>query len=611
MFTRFPSKGILWLVATALLVTVLFIVSCQAPTPEVVEKVVTQEVPVEVTRVVEKQVPVEVTRVVEKEVTREVPVEVTRVVEVPVPAAAVPAAVSSIITAKCVGCHVALPSTHMGEQDSDQCGLCHVPYGQTAVVAHTATTEGCTMCHNSPAVTHFYLRDQKEQTVLAADIDAKCYACHRDSPGGAQAEGRGTPPLETEADILAAAQQGTLRSWIQPGGFMAKYVTADEVATITDWVDTISTDRTLAYDPYLDAVKIDSDFEIGDLGNEAWDAAPEHGVSVRPTIYTAADEIKMKALYSDEYLYVRVEYADDTASMTRSGSWILDNGAWRHPVAATENDKQSEDRVSILWNISTPDFRDHNGCAIKCHGNVPGSSEFTDLEGATMDIWHTKAARALGLYSATDNGDLTVDTATEAFEVTAGTLDFLGVVDDKWLVWYMDLDDGYDLEDAGRRGDAGKSMYANNRNGDKSGPLYMESEPESWADAMFLTQAEVDAGETLIADPTDAAYDAAAVAAAWDNYVALGAVAPERVLREPEGSRGDVLHAASWQDGVWVNVFRRALVTGNPDDTQFDLASAPEYDFSITVFDNCGRGEIPPGHTTYGDGQYQVLRFQQ
>jgi len=77
----------------------LFIVSCQAPTPEVVEKVVTQEVPVEVTRVVEKQVPVEVTRVVEKEVTREVPVEVTRVVEVPVPAAAVPAAVSGIITA--------------------------------------------------------------------------------------------------------------------------------------------------------------------------------------------------------------------------------------------------------------------------------------------------------------------------------------------------------------------------------------------------------------------------------------------------------------------------------------------------------------------------------
>ena len=373
----------------------------------------------------------------------------------------------------------------------------------------------------------------------------------------------------------------------------------------------MSVDRALAYDPYLDAVKVDSDFEITDLGNSAWDAASEHVVSVRPTIYTAADEIKMKALYSDDHLYVRVEYADDTASMTRSGSWLLDNGEWRHPVAASENDKQSEDRVSIIWNISTPDLRDHNGCAIKCHGNVPGSSEFTDLEGSTMDIWHSKAARALGLFSATDGGNLTVDTATEAFEATGGTLNFLGVVDDKRLVWYMDLDDGYDLEDSGRRGDAGQSMYSHNRNGDKSAPVQIETAPESWADAMCLTQAEMDAGETIIADPTETAYDAAAVAAAWDNYAALGAVVPERVLREPEGSRGDVLHAASWEDGVWVNVFRRALVTGNPDDTQFDLASATEYEFSIAVFDNCGRGEIPPGHATYGDGQYQVLRFQQ
>jgi len=50
-------------------------------------------------------------------------------------------------------------------------------------------------------------------------------------------------------------------------------------------------------------------------------------------------------------------------------------------------------------------------------------------------------------------------------------------------------------------------------------------------------------------------------------------------------------------------VFRRALMTGAPEeDVQFDLTQALEYDFSIAIFDNCGRGEIPPGHTTYGDG---------
>ncbi len=51
-------------------------------------------------------------------------------------------------------------------------------------------------------------------------------------------------------------------------------------------------------------------------------------------------------------------------------------------------------------------------------------------------------------------------------------------------------------------------------------------------------------------------------------------------------------------------------MTGNPDDAQFDLDAATEYEFSIALFDNCGRGEIPPGHTTYGDGQYQILRFK-
>ncbi len=459
--------------------------------------------------------------------------------------ALVPAAVADVIAAECAGCHVALPAGHTGAQDSDQCGLCHVPYGHTTALEHTATTEGCTMCHNSPEVTHFYLRDEEDQLVLADNAEAKCISCHRD--GGKQADGRGVPPLETEKDIIAAVELGTLRAWIQPGGFMAKYLTDTQVATITGWIDATSGDRSLSYDPYLDVVKIESDFEINGLGdNPAWDAAKEHVVSVVPTIFTAADEVKLKALYSNEYLYIRVEYEDSTASLTRGG-WILDDGEWRHPRADTQYEKQSEDRISIIWNISTPNFRDQYGCAIKCHGNVPGSSEFTDLEGSTMDIWHTKAARGLGLYRATDSGDLTI-AAPEAFEATAGTISFSGVLDDKRLVWYMDLEDGYDLEDSGRRGDAGRGAYSHNRNSDKSAPVFIEIAPDSWADAMVLTEAETTDGSAITADPSDSAYDAAAVAAAWDNYVALGALVPERVLRDPEGSRADVLHAAV---GLW------------------------------------------------------------
>ena len=324
---------------------------------------------------------------------------------VPTREPAVPAAVAAVISVKCAGCHVALPAGHTGAQASDQCGLCHIPYGHVTTPPHTETTVGCPLCHRSPEETHFFLRDEQDQTVLASDAEERCIACHRD--GAVNQNGKGVPPLETEEDILAAAEQGTLRSWIQPGGFMAHQLSRGEAVTLTDWVDEISTDRALGYDPYLDAVRLDSDpaADIGALlDTPAWDSAPAHAVSIRPTIYTATDSITMKALYSDDYLYVRVEYLDSTASMTRSGSWVLDSGSWRHPAAASENDKQSEDRVSMIWNISTPDFRQRRGCAIKCHGNVPGSSEFTDLENSTMDIVHSKAARALGGYSAAQGG---------------------------------------------------------------------------------------------------------------------------------------------------------------------------------------------------------------
>jgi len=265
--------------------------------------------------------------------------------------------------------------------------------------------------------------------------------------------------------------------------------------------------------------------------------------------------------------------------------------------------------VAFLWNMTIPNFRERSGCAIKCHGNVPGSSEFADLVGSVGDIWHSKAARGLGLDGGQVNSALTIQTGGEEFEATGGSVTLHGVVDDKRLVWYQDFADGYDTEDSGRRGDSGGSAYSHNRNSDKSAPVWIETAPDSWVDAMVLTQAEIDASQVISADPAAADYDAGAVDAAWANYAALNAVVPERVLREPQDSRGDVLHHATWNNGVWVHEFRRALVTGNADDVQFDLNQATEYEYSITVFDNCGRGEIPPGHTTYGDGQYQILRF--
>lgn len=517
-------------------------------------------------------------------------------------------AVKTIVQDACVRCHVTRPAGHTGTRDVDQCGLCHIPYGNTTALAHGATLTGCTACHTTPEDTHFFLRDDENQLVLKADAEGDCIACHRD--GGTNTLGRGRPGLDNDEAIVAAARHGTLRAWIQPGGFMAKYLTAEQVSTISEWIDSSFGQRELGYDPYLDAVKVSSDFELTGRGdNPTWNQAETHVVALEPTIFTATSTIQFKALYSDTYLYIRAEYADSTLSMTRSGAWILENDAWRHPEATTENDKQSEDRVSFLWNIDIPAFRERFGCAIKCHGNVPGSSEFTDEVGSTGDLWHGKAERALGLYGGAINAPVTVQTGGEEYELASGSVTLQGVMDDTWLVWYQDFADGYDTEDAGRRGDAGRSAYSNNRSADQSAPLWIESNPTDWLDAMVLTQSEIDAAAVIAADPAAADYDASAVSAAWAKYAALQAVVPERILRNPEGSRGDVLNYATWTNGVWVHEFRRALLTDNSDDVQFDPSQATEYEYSISVFDNCGRGEIPPGHTTYGDGQYQILRF--
>jgi len=87
----------------------------------------------------------------------------------------------------------------------------------------------------------------------------------------------------------------------------------------------------------------------------------------------------------------------------------------------------------------------------------------------------------------------------------------------------------------------------------------------------------------------------------------------ERDSRSSISLRGDVHHMATWIDGTWVHESRQQLVTTDgsanyTDDVQFTDSTA-EHEFEIAVLDNCGRGEIPPGHNTSGDGRHLILRF--
>jgi len=245
----------------------------------------------------------------------------------------------------------------------------------------------------------------------------------------------------------------------------------------------------------------------------------------------------------------------------------------------------SEDRLAMLWEIGTITGFADQGCMVKCHTDLGSAGAFLDVDGEQGDMWHMKAARSLPVTEASQTGTPTIN---DDHQATSGTFSFMGYIDDKVLTY----DEAPHEGDGGRHGDDGGSTYGRNRNSAATGPMYIESNPADYIDAMVLTQAEIDDGQTLTID--SASVDD--VADAWAEYEALGAVIPERVLRDATGSRGDIVQAAVWEDGTWHTEFSRALVTGNSDDVQFDDLAAM-YRFGVSLMDDAGGSDHSTSNT--------------
>jgi hypothetical protein len=259
----------------------------------------------------------------------------------------------------------------------------------------------------------------------------------------------------------------------------------------------------------------------------------------------------------------------------------------------TNLDGGSEDRLALLWEIGTITNFATDGCMVKCHPTFGGAGAFLEVDGEKGDMWHMKAARSLPTTSAEQVGTPTID---EDHQATSGKFTFRGFIDDKHVTY----DEEPHEDDGGRHGDEGGSTYGRNRNSAKTGPLYIESDPADYLDAMVLQQSEIDAGETLeiaSASPEE-------LSTAWDIYEGFGAVIPERILRAPSGSRGDIMQAAVWEDGTWHTEITRKLVTGNDDDVQFDDLDAA-YRFGVALMDDSGGGD----HSTTGSNVFELVFY--
>jgi hypothetical protein len=61
------------------------------------------------------------------------------------------------------------------------------------------------------------------------------------------------------------------------------------------------------------------------------------------------------------------------------------------------------------------------------------------------------------------------------------------------------------------------------------------------------------------------------------------------VLATPGGSSSDLNVAATWQDGHWTVEVIRDLLTGSPDDVQFD-DRGDKYGFAVSLWDKSDLG---------------------
>ncbi len=189
----------------------------------------------------------------------------------------------------------------------------------------------------------------------------------------------------------------------------------------------------------------------------------------------------------------------------------------------------------FLWPMGNNAEFASQGCATACHNTSENSDEWwmgSDSEDVRYDAWQWKAART----------------------------NPAGYVDDKW---WGTQEDPTDVESS-RHGDSKDSGgYADNRNEDKTAPIFLSSKGN---DVQFIFS-----GEEVELDTTS---------------LQTGAVIPGYVLTKPVGSRGDIETQGTWTDGKWVVVIRRPLNTEHDDDVVY-TPSKP-MPFGLAVVDSGG-----------------------
>ena len=275
---------------------------------------------------------------------------------------------------------------------------------------------------------------------------------------------------------------------------------------------------------------------------DAWKDAPALSVKVvgGKNLPGGSTEVTVRSVYAGDTIYFLMQYKDPTQSSQRS-PWVKQaDGSWKKlkdpDDKGGDNNKYYEDKMAMIWNISSPAF-EAKGCMAACHTGQgkPFGNKYLPNQGEKADIWHWKSVRT-------------------------GSI---GQIDDQYLdATQYDKDK---FPEAGRKSDPKTGGgYADNVSDDKKGPK-------------FALKGNQPAPPYWIVDSEKEALD--------ESKYKAGDEVPGIIVAPFSGDRGDVAVRWTYKDGVRTLEIARKLVTGSEFDVQFnDLKK--QYAFGVAVFDN-------------------------
>jgi Ethylbenzene dehydrogenase len=283
----------------------------------------------------------------------------------------------------------------------------------------------------------------------------------------------------------------------------------------------------------------------------AWNGAQPLTVKVigGKNLPGGSTEVTLRSVVAGDTIYVHVQYKDPTLSLRREPWQKQADGSWKQLTDPNDkggdNNVYYEDKLAMIWNISSPAF-EQRGCMAACHTGEgkPYGNKYLPGANERADIWHLKGVRT-------------------------GSV---GQVDDQYL--------------DGTRYDKDKAPEAGRKSDPKTGGGYTNNVSDDKKAPKFGLKGNTPAPPYWIVDAEKEPFD--------DSKYKAGDEVPGIIVAPFTGDRGDIRASVGWKDGLYTIVIWRKLVTNSEYDVQF--YEKKEYAFGVAVFDNAQvRHAFTPG----------------